>query len=118
MTHGKVESKHFEKYGLFLVEKYRPPSRGGNTNALHSHTLTIEGERYGFLALGSQQWAYKYDTVSFEYEVKDGYKNILIDTFVAISKSGSPIIRGNRGFKHTLRKADTKMPASHSEQRD
>lgn len=117
MSHGKIENKHFEKYGLFLVEKHRPPSRGGNTSALHSHALTIDGERYSFLALGSQQWAYKPDTVSFDYEIKDGYKNIVVETFVAISKSGSPIVRGNRGFKPTLRTADSRMPASRREQR-
>lgn len=118
MSHGKIENRHFEKYGLFLVEKHRPPSRGGNTSALHSHALTIDGDRYSFLALGSQQWAYKSDTVSFEYEIKNGYKNILVETFVAMSKSGEPILRGNRGFKRKLRTADSRMPASRREQRD
>lgn len=118
MSHGKIENKHFEKYGLFLVEKHRPPSRGGNTGALHSHVLTIDGERYSFLGLGSQQWVYKSDTVSFEYEVKNGYKNILLETLVVISKFGEPIVRGNHGFKSTLRTAGSRMPASRREQRD
>lgn len=118
MSHKKITDQHFEKYRLFLVEKHRPPSRGGNTGALHAHVLFIEGERYSFLALGSQQWAYKSDTVSFAYELKDGYKNVVRDTFVAVSKSGVPVVRGDRGFKVKLRTADSRMPASRREQRE
>jgi hypothetical protein len=118
MQLGKVKDRKFESYRLFLHEKHRPPSRGGNTGALHAHVLTIDGEKYSFLALGSQQWAYKSDTVSFKYEVNNGYKNIIKDTFVALSKAGAPIVRGNRGFKRTLRTADARMPASRREQRD
>jgi hypothetical protein len=118
MSQGKIENRQFESYGLFLSEKHRPPSRGGNTNALHAHVLTIDGERYSFLALGSQQWAYKSDTVSFEYEINNGYKNIIKDTFVALSKAGAPIVRGNRGLKRRLRTADARMPVSRREQRD
>lgn len=118
MSRGKIENKHFEKYGLFLVEKHRPPSRGGNTSALHSHVLTIDGERYSFLGLGSQQWVYKSDVVSFEYEIKGGYKNIMVETLVVTSKFGETVVRGNRGFKPALRTADSRMPASRREQRD
>lgn len=117
MSHGKIENKKFESYGLFLREKYRPPSKGGNTGALHAHVLTIDGEKYSFLALGSQQWAHKSDAVSFEFEVNDDYKNIIKDTFVALSKTGQPIIRGNRDFKPKLRTADAHMPVSRREQR-
>ena len=60
----------------FLREKYRSPSKGGNTKALHSHVLTIDGGQYSFLALGTKQWAYKSDTVSFEYEISGNYLNI------------------------------------------
>lgn len=118
MQRAKVKNRRFESYRLFLREEHRPPSRGGNTGALHAHVLTIDGEKYSFLALGSQQWAYKSDTVSFEYEINNGYRNIIQDTFVALSKTGAPIVRGNRGFKRTLRTARARMPASRREQRD
>lgn len=118
MSDGKIEGKRFEKYDMFLAEPHRPPSKGGNTTALHAHVLTIEGERYSFHALGSQQWAYKTDSISFQFEVKDGYKNILKDTFAAFTKNGEPIVRGNRGFKSKLRTASSRMPASRREQRD
>ncbi len=118
MSHGKIENKHFEEYRLFLVEKHRPPSRGGNTAALHSHVLTIDGERYSFLGLGSQQWVYKSDAVSFEFEIKGGYRNILVQTITVTSKFGEAIIRGNRGHKARLRTADSRIPASRREQRD
>lgn len=118
MPRHKIENEHIEKYAVFLQEKHRPPSRGGNTSALHSHVLTIGGETYSFLALGSQQWVYKSDTVTFEFEVKDGYRNIVKETIVAISSSGEPIQRGNRGFKQRLRTADSRMPASRRERRD
>ena len=97
MTKKLVSNKNFDNYNRYLIDRHRPPSRGGNTKSLHSHTLIIEGQRYSFLAFGSRQWAYKYDTVSFEYEVKDGHKNILKETFVATSKSGETIVRGDRG---------------------
>lgn len=46
MSHGKIENKYFEDYGLFLIDKHRPPSRGGNNSALHSHTLTTDGVKH------------------------------------------------------------------------
>ncbi|WP_297572169.1 hypothetical protein [uncultured Deefgea sp.] len=117
MSDGKIENVQFEKYEKFLKENSRPPSRGGNTKALHSHVLTIGGEKYSFLSLGSQQWAHKSDSLSFDYEVNDGYKNIIKETFIVKSKAGEPIVRGNHGFKPTLRTAVSRMPASKREQR-
>jgi hypothetical protein len=118
MSRSKIENKHFQDYRLFLFEKSRPPSKGGNTKALHTHVLTIDGERYSFFALGSQQWAHKSDLVSFEYDLKDGYKNIVRETFVTVTNAGEPVVRGNRGFKAQLRTADARMPGSRREQRD
>ena len=107
--------KKIEKYSAFLKEKHRPPSRGGNTKALHAHFITIDGEIYSFLGLGSKQWVFKSDRVSFEYEIKDQYKNIIKETIVTIAKDGKEIVRGNRGFKKTLRTAETRLPASRRE---
>lgn len=118
MPRLKIEGKKISSYGKFLKENSRPPSRGGNTRALHSHVLEIGGEKYSFLALGSQQWVYKSDTVSFEYDVNDGYKNIDKKTIVTIDRYGQPIVRGNRAFKDRLRSAAIRLPVSRCEQRD
>lgn len=119
MLRGRIENKRVEHYKKYQKEPYRPPSKGGNTSALHSHVLIIDGEKYSFLALGGQQRAYKSDTVSFEYEItKEGYRNIIVETFVARTKDGAEIVRGNRGFKSRLRTAGTRMPASRRERLD
>lgn len=100
-----VENKKISSYSLFLKEPSRPPSRGGNTKALHSHTLIIEGKKYSFLAFGSQQWVFKSDSVSFDYEINNGYRNIIKESIVTMDRSGKPVVRGNRGFKMQLRTA-------------
>ncbi len=111
----KIEKAKIEDYQKYLSEKSRPPSKGGNTKALHSHVLVIDGEKYSFLALGSQQWVFKTDLVSFEYELNGQYKNIKKETLVTIDKNGKEVVRGNRGFKEQLRTADTRMPVSRRE---
>lgn len=112
---GKVENARIEDYRKFLKEKHRPPSRGGNTGALHAHVITVDGVDYSFLSPGSQQWAFKSDTVSFEYEVKKGYRNIVKETFVTFDKQGNEVVRGNRGYKPKLRTAEARMPVSRRE---
>jgi len=114
----KIERRKITGYGKFLRENSRPPSKGGNKNAMHSHEIEIDGEKYSFLAPGSQQWVFKTDTVSFEYEVNGGYKNIVKATIQTLDHHGKPVIRGNRGFKVELRTAVTRMPGSRREQRD
>ena len=114
----RVENKKVTSYSLFLQEPSRPPSRGGNTKALHSHTLEIEGEKFSFLALGSQQWVFKSDSVSFDYEINNGYKNIIKESIVTMDRSGKAVTRGNRGFKKQLRTAPERLPGSRREQRD
>lgn len=106
----RVENKKITSYSLFLKEPSRPPSRGGNTKALHSHILEIEGEKYSFLALGSQQWVFKSDSVSFDYEINNGYKNIIKESIITINRSGKAVTRGNRGFKPQLRTAPARQP--------
>lgn len=118
MSRIKVEHKQINAYKKYLVENSRPPSKGGNTAALHSHVLEIDGEKYSFLALGSQQWVFKSDTVSFEYELKDGYKNIALETIATMDSHGKHVVRGNRGFKSKLRTTVTRMPTSRREQRN
>jgi hypothetical protein len=118
MSDMKIENKKISDYKLYLKENYRPPSRGGNTTALHSHVIEIEGETYSFLGLGSQQWVFKTDKVSFSFEINAGYKNIITESIVTIDRKGQTVVRGNRGYKQTLRTAQTRMPASKREQRD
>lgn len=118
MDKFRVESKKIPSYNMFLKEPPRPPSRGGNTGALHSHVLEIEGEKFSFLALGSQQWVFKSDIVSFEYKIENGYKNIIKDTIVTIDRNGNVVSRGNRAFKTQLRSAPARLPGSRREQKD
>ncbi len=108
MSRMNVECKKISDYTFYLLEHSRPPSRGGNTRALHSHVLTIEGEKYSFVALGTQQWVFKSDRVSFEYEIKDGYKNIIKGTLATLDGKGHSVVRGNRSFKKRLRTAATR----------
>ncbi|EPA6637425.1 TPA: hypothetical protein ACXIGT_001315 [Serratia marcescens] len=72
----KVSSKKISEYQKYLIEKSRPPSRGGNGKALHSHVVIIDGVKYSFLANDSKQWVFKSDTVSFEYKIENGFNNI------------------------------------------
>lgn len=108
----KIEKAKIEDYRKYLREKSRPPSKGGNTKALHSHVLVIDGEEYSFLALGSEQWVFKIDLVSFEYELHGQYKNVKKETLVTFDKDGNRVVRGNRGFKSQLRTEDARIPAS------
>lgn len=118
MSDMKIENKKISDYKLYLQENYHPPSKGGNTSALHSHRIEIENETYSFLALGSQQWVFKTDGVSFSFEINSGYKNIITESLVTIDRKGQIVVRGNRGYKQSLRTAPTRMPASQREQRD
>lgn len=118
MSTERIDNKKITEYELFLRENSRPPSKGGNTRALHSHVLQIEGEKYSFLALGSQQWVFKSDTVSFDFEINGGYKNIVKESLVTLDGKGHTVLRGNRGSKPKLRTAVTRLPASRREQRD
>jgi len=114
----RVEGKKFDDYQKYLREEHRPPSRGGNTKALHSHVLTIDGEKYSFLAHGACQWAFKSDTVSFDYVITKGkWRNILSETFVARDKDGEPVLRGRKPPKKR-RTAPPRMPGSRRERRD
>lgn len=114
----EIQNRKIEAYRTYLKEPSRPPSKGGNTRALHSHVLVIDGQNYSFLALGSQQWVFKADTVSFTFEVSNGYNNISTETLITRNPNGQSIVRGNREYKATLRTAVSRMPGSRREQRD
>lgn len=113
---GRIELQPVEAYTTWLVEPSRPPSKGGNTRALHRHRLTIGGEYYSFLALGSRKWVFATDRVSFDYvTTAEGYRNIQSWTLRAFDKNGKAVSRGIRGGKPKLRTAVARMPGSRRE---
>lgn len=116
----RVEEAKLERYVKVLVEKSRPPSRGGNTRAMHRHILVINGVGYSFLAAGSRQFAFKSDTVSFSWRWDDTrkYRNIDVETLVVKDKVGQIIVRQVVGAKAQWRTADARMPVSRREFRD
>jgi hypothetical protein len=114
----EIAGRPFETYyAPILVEKHRSPARGGNAKALHSHALVIDGEKYIFKALGSKKWAYVGDLVSFKYVISGGHRLVLKNTFATVDAKGAEVVRGERGFKRTLRTAAQRMPGSKREQR-
>lgn len=106
-------------YRAYLAEKSRPPSKGGNTRAWHRHVLTIDGQRYSFLALGARKWAYAGDAVSFtwSWDPSRQFRNIDADSVVVEDKAGKRVVRGERGSKK-WRTADTRLPARRREWKD
>ena len=113
-----IQNQKISDYFTLLVEYSRPPSKGGNKNANHRHLIKIDGQEYSFFALGFRQWIYKEDTVSFDYEIRNGYMNIIKQSIVTRDKHGNIVVRGNRNFKPQLRSVPARLPASRREQRD
>ncbi|NHO40333.1 hypothetical protein GOB80_11705 [Acetobacter ghanensis] len=115
----RVERSKFQSYDVYLKDKSRPPSRGGNCRAWHQHVITIDGEKYSFLAAWSGKFVYRNETISFNWECdKSGkYRNVDVTSVVACSKAGNEIIRGDRSGKK-WRTADNRLPARRSEWKD
>lgn len=106
-------------YRSDLKDKYRPPSKGGNTRAWHRHAFQIGEDWYSFLALGSKKWVFAQDSVEFEWSWDDSgkFRNVYPDTIRTKDKDGKTVVRGERGRKK-WRSAPAKMPVSKREQRD
>jgi hypothetical protein len=113
----KITNVKIEKYTKILLEKTRPPSRGGNTNALHMHIITIKNIEFSFTAVGATQWVFKNDTLSFEYKHNGTHKNIIWDSIKCTDKNGNSVVRGNRANRDKIRTADARMPMSRREMR-
>ena len=115
----RVESAKIDSYETYLKDKHRPPSRGGNGRAWHSHVIKIDGHTYSFLGLGFRKWAYKTDTVSFDWQWNEAqrYRNIIPESFAACNKDGNEIVRGHRGT-NPWRTGTTRAPVSRREWRD
>ncbi len=98
-----------DEYTSILFEHSRPPSRGGNTSALHLHRMKIDGEWYTFFSRGSKKLVFKNDTVSFRYILTpEGYRNVIKHTIVTHDAKGARQYRGDRRYKKTLRTAPMK----------
>jgi hypothetical protein len=118
-TAQRVANAKIDSYETYLKDKHRPPSRGGNSHAWHSHVLTVGSCTYSFLALGFRKWAYKSDTITFDWEwdKTQRYRNIMPESVVVRDKDGDIVIRGYRGSK-PWRTATTRAPVSRREWRD
>lgn len=108
-----------QNYRTFLVDKYRPPSRGGNTRAWHRHSFEVDDNVYSFLAHGSKKWVFVGDTIEFNWKWDDSgkYRNIVTSSVVTLDKNGDRVVRGVKGDKE-WRTSSARMPASKREQRD
>lgn len=117
---GRVERAVVEDYKAILKEPSRPPSKGGNTSAIHQHRLRIDGETYSFLARGARRWVFSGDVVSFDWKFDSTgtYRNVQVETFETTDKIGQSVERGDRRMKKQWRTATPRMPASRREQRD
>lgn len=115
-----VDWTAIDDYRTSLREPSRPPSKGGNTAALHGHSIKIGDFWYSFLALGAQKWVFASDTVAFDWawDASGKYRNIIKESILTSDKNGMPVVRGNRGSKPTLRTAQTRLPARRSEWKD
>ena len=115
-TLHRVEGVQIDDYKTFLKENSRPPSRGGDTSALHIHTVIIDEDRYSFFARGSKRWIFQGDLASFDYEVTpEWHRNIVRDSIVTVDQKGEVQLRGDRRRKPKFRTSVTRMPGSRRE---
>jgi hypothetical protein len=49
----RVENATLQSYETYLRDRHRPPSRGGNGRAWHSHVIKIGEHTYSFLGLAN-----------------------------------------------------------------
>lgn len=115
----RIEQGEVQDYNVYLKDKSRPPSRGGNSRAWHQHVLKIDGETYSFLAPWSGKFVYKGETASFDWkwDATQTYRNVDVLTVVASARDGTEKRRGDRGQK-TWRTANTRPPGRRSEWKD
>lgn len=101
-----VSNAKISEYRTRPVERTKPGS-GDSAKILHSHTIVVGGEEYTFLAKGHRKWAFKTDTISFDYNSKmlngKTYNNIVKSSLVTYNKEGEEVIRGDRSYKKVLR---------------
>lgn len=87
------------------------PPRGTVTANSHRASLSIEGVHYPFLALGSLNWIFAKDRVSFDFVTpSEGYHNIQRWTIRTFGKNGKAVTRGICGSMPKLRTATARLP--------
>ena len=117
-TVERREAVRIDDYKTFLFEFSRPPSKGGNTTALHTHTIWIGDEKFSFFARGARKFIFKGDAVCFDFiRTEDGYSNILSHTVICRDASGKVVLRGDRRTKLKLRTSPTRLPSSQRDAR-
>lgn len=86
----KIEKAAFSEYTVSGV----PGSDAG------LHRITIEGNIYTFVGPDRRRWAFKGETVSFDWEPFEEMgmhqRRANRDTFQAFDSAGNPIVRGSR----------------------
>lgn len=99
-----VEKAEVEHYGVYLKDKSRPPSRGGNKRAWHQHVITIDGEKYSFLAPWSGKFVYSGETVSlaWEWDETGKYRNVDAGSVRRRPRRRRPAGRAGRAGQQTL----------------
>lgn len=112
-----IDLSKVDDYTTILIEKYRSPSKGGNTSAMHSHKLLIDGKEYFFKARGSKKWVYKSDKCIFAWYSENNRNQILKETLKSYDKQGNFITRGDRRAKNALRTTEQRLPCSRREAR-
>ena len=88
----KIENKTIESYDLYLKERNKS-SKIKKNQARHSHVIMIEGQKYSFIARGKKQRVFKTDSVSFDYQVKNGHNNIDKNTIITLDDKGELVKR-------------------------
>ena len=88
----KIENKKIESYDLYLKERNKS-SKIKKSQARHSHVIMIEGQKYSFIARGNKQRVYKTDSISFEFQIKNGHNNIDKSTIVTHDENGEIVQR-------------------------
>ncbi len=88
----KIENKKIESYDLYLKERNKS-SKIKKSQARHSHVIMIEGEKYSFIARGNKQRVFKTDSISFDYQIKNGHNNIDKSTIVTLDQNGEIVQR-------------------------
>jgi hypothetical protein len=76
--------------------KYQTTELLGSTVAIH--VLTIAGESYSFLAPSRNQWVFKNDTVSFDWNFygEKRQRRVVPESVVVLDRTGVAVVRGLR----------------------
>lgn len=87
-----IDNKKIESYELYLKERSKS-SKVKKSQARHSHVIMIDGAKYSFIARGNKQRVFKTDTVSFDFQVKNGHNNIDKSSIVTHDENGEIVQR-------------------------